>query len=148
MKKPFLIIMLLATEIFLFGCGTTKSQVSFFEEKPKGDQDVIVYVYRLKSMVGAAANWNARIDGEVVGILNQGAYMALHINPGVHTIKIGESFPFIEGAIVEAIANNPSAFNAEENKTYYVRCAGFAVDFVTKEKAMTELPSMKYDMGM
>jgi len=74
--------------------------------------------------------------------------MAMHVNPGVHTIKIGESFPFIEGAIVEAIANNPGAFNAEETKTYYVRCAGFAVDFVTKEKAMTELPSMKYDMGM
>lgn len=148
MKKSYLIIMLLVTEMFLFGCATTKSQVPFFEEKPKSDQDVIVYVYRLNSFVGAAANWNVRIDGEVVGILNQGAYMAMHVNPGVHTIKIGESFPFIEGAIVEAIANNPGAFNAEETKTYYVRCAGFAVDFVTKEKAMTELPSMKYDMGM
>ena len=148
MKKTHLIVMLLVTEMLLFGCAATKSQISFFEEKFRNDNDVIVYVYRLNSIVGAAANWNVRIDDEVVGVLNQGAYMALHVDPGVHSIKIGESFPFVEGAIVEAIANNPSAFNAKENETYYIRCAGFAVDFVPKEKAMTELRSMKYDMGM
>ena len=148
MKKSYLMIMLLATGMFLFSCATTTSQVSFFEEEPESDHEAIVYIYRLKSMVGAAASWNVRIDYEVVGVLNQGAYMALHVVPGAHTIKIGESFPYIEGAIVEAIADNPSAFNAKENETYYIRCAGFAVDFVTKEKAMTELSSMKYDMGM
>lgn len=147
MKKPYL-IMLIATGIFLLGCATTTSQVSFFEEERGIAHEAIVYVYRLKSMVGAAVPWNVRIDDEVVGVLYQGAYMALHVFPGAHTIKIGESFPFIEGAIVEAIADNPSAFNAKENETYYIRSAGFAVEFVTKEKAMTELSSMKYDMGM
>ena len=148
MKKSYLMIILLSTGMFLLGCVTTKSQVSFFEEKPVNDQEAIVYVYRLKSMVGAAVPWNVRIDDEVEGILYQGAYMALHVDPGVHTIKIGESFPFIEGAIVEAIADNPNAFNAKKNEKYYIRSDGFSVDFVTKEKAMTELSSMKYDMGM
>jgi len=148
MKKTYLMIILLATGMFLFGCATTTSQVSFFEEQPKSDHEAIVYIYRLKSIVGAAAPWNVRIDDEVVGVLYQGAYMALHVSSGAHTIKIGESSPFIEGAIVEAIADNPSAFNAKENETYYIRSDGFAVNFVTKEKAMTELSSMKYDMGM
>jgi hypothetical protein len=147
MKKYHLIIMLLATGIFLFGCATTRSQIPFFEAKPQSDNDVIVYVYRLQSIVGAAVGWNVYIDDQVVGVLYQGAYMALHVDPGLHTIKIGDSSPFIEGAIVEALADNPDAFNAKANETYYIRCAGFEVNFVTKEKAMTELPSMKYDMG-
>ena len=148
MKKFYLLIIFLATGMFLFSCATTTSQVPFFEEEPGIAREAIVYVYRLKSMVGAAAPWNVRIDDEVVGVLYQGAYMALHVSSGAHTIKIGESFPFIEGAIVEAIADNPRAFNAKENETYYIRSDGFAVNFVTKEKAMTELSSMKYDMGM
>ena len=149
MKKSYLMIILLATGMFFLGCAATQSQVSFFEEEPESDHEAIVYVYRLKSMVGAAVPWNVHIDDEVVGVLYQGAYMALHVSPGAHTIKIGESSPSImEGTIFEAIPDNPSAFNAKENETYYIRCAGFAVDFVTKEKAMTELPSMKYDMGM
>ena len=147
-KKSYLMIILLATGMFFLGCAATQSQVSFFEEEPESDHEAIVYVYRLKSMVGAAVPWNVHIDDEVVGVLYQGAYMALHVSPGAHTIKIGESFPFIEGAIVEAIADNPNAFNAKENETYYLRCSGFAVNFLTKEKAMTELSSMKYDMGM
>ena len=139
--------MLLAIGMLFFGCATTKSQVSFFEVKPENDQEAIVYVYRLKSMVGAVANWNVRRDGEVVGVLKQGAYMALHVSPGAHTIVIGESLPIV-GDIVEFAADNPSAFNAKVNETYYIRCAGFVVNFVTKEKAMTELSSMKWDMGM
>ena len=146
MKKSYLMIMLLATGMLLFGCATTKSLVPFFEEEPGIAREAIVYVYRLKSMVGAAAPWNVRIDDEVVGVLYQGAYMALHVDPGAHTIKIGESSPFIEGLIVEAIADNPNAFNAKKNEKYYIRSDGFVVDFVTKEKAMPELSSMKYDM--
>jgi uncharacterized protein DUF2846 len=147
MKKSYLTIMLLASGMLLFACATTKSQISFFEEESKSDYEAIVYVYRLNSIVGAAANWNVRIDGKVVGVLKQGAYMALHVSPGAHTIKIGESLP-IAGDIVESIADNPNAFNAKANEIYYIRCAGFVVNFLTKEKAMTELYFMKYDMGM
>ena len=149
MKKSYLMIILLVTGMFILGCATTKSLVPFFEERSGIGHEAIVYVYRLKDMVGAIAPWNVRVDDEVVGILYQGAYMALHVSPGAHTIKIGESSPLITvGAIVEILADNPGAFNAKENETYYIRSAGFAVDFVAKEKAMAELSSMKYDRGM
>ena len=136
MKKSYLMIILLATGMFLLGCAATKSQVSFFEEEPESEHEAIVYVYRLKSMEGAIAPWNVRVDDEVVGILYQGAYMPLHVSPGVHTIKITETSL---GRFDLAIKGN---------ETYYIRCAGSDIVPVTKEKAMTELSSMKYDMGM
>ena len=149
MKISHVIILLLAAQMFLFGCGTTQSQVPFFEETPRNDHDVIIYVYRLPSIVGAAAPWNVHIDGEIVGVLNQGAYMPLHIAPGTHTLKVGESSPYVlDRVVVETLADNPNAFIAEKNETYYIRCEGFTVEFVSKEKAMTELSSMKYDMGL
>jgi len=147
MKKSCLLLSFLAALMLFQGCAFTKSKISFFEEKFNNDREALVYVYRLKSMVGASVSWNVRIDDKVVGVLKQGAYMVLHISPGVHTIKIGESGPLITGAIVEAIAQNPDAFRAKENEIYYVRSGGFSVEFATKEKAMRELPSMKYDMG-
>ena len=149
MKISHVIILLLAAQMFLFGCGTTQSQIPFSEETPRNDHDVIIYVYRLSSIVGAAAPWNVRIDGENVGVLNQGAYMPLHIAPGTHTLKVGESSPYVlDRVIVETLADNPNAFIAEKNETYYIRCEGFTVEFVPKQKAMTELSSMKYDMGL
>ena len=149
MKISNVIILLLAAQMFLFGCGTTQSQVTFFEETPRNDHDVIIYVYRLPSIVGAAAPWNVHIDGEILGVLNQGAYMPLHIAPGTHTLKVGESSPYVlDRVIVETLADNPNAFIAEKNETYYIRCEGFTVEFVPKQKAMTELSSMKYDMGL
>ncbi len=147
MKKSCLLLSFLAVLMLFQGCASTNSKISFFEEKFNNDHEALIYVYRLKSMVGASVSWNVYIDGQVVGVLKQGAYMALHASPGVHTIKIGESGPLILGAIVEAIAQNPDAFKAKENEIYYIRSGGFSVEFVTKEKAMSELPSMKYDMG-
>jgi hypothetical protein len=149
MKISHVIILLLAAQMFLFGCGTTQSQIPFSEETPRNDHDVIIYVYRLSSIVGAAAPWNVRIDGENVGVLNQGAYMPLHIAPGTHTLKVGESSPYVlDRVIVETLADNPNVFIAEKNEIYYIRCEGFTVEFVPKQKAMTELSSMKYDMGL
>ena len=149
MKISHVIILLLAAQMLLFGCVSTQSQVPFFEETRRNDHDVIVYVYRLPSIVGAAAPWNVHIDGKIVGVLNQGAYMPLHIAPGTHTLKVGESSPYVlDRVVVETLADNPNAFIAEKNETYYIRCEGFTVEFVSKEKAMTELSSMKYDMGL
>ena len=148
MKISHVIILFLAAQMFLFGCVTTQSEIPFSEETPRNDRDVLVYVYRLPSIVGAAVPWNVRIDSRIVGVLNQGAYMPLHIDPGTHTIKVGESSPYLlDRVVVETLADNPNAFVAEANETYYIRCEGFMVEFVPKEKAMPELSSMKYDMG-
>lgn len=134
--------------LFLIGCADTKSKISFFEEKMESDHEAIIYVYRLPDIVGGIAYWNVYLDHQVVGLLKQGAYMAFHVSPGEHTITIGDTPPSLTGALVETLADNPSKFNAKANETYYIRSKGFKVEFVTKEKAMTELPSMKYDKGM
>ncbi len=134
--------------LFLIGCANTQSKISFFEEKMESDHEAIIYVYRLKSMVGGIAYWNVYLDKKVVGLLKQGAYMSLHVSPGEHTITIGDTPPSLAGGLVEAMANNPSKFNAKVNESYYIRSKGFDVEFVTKEKAMTELTSMKFDRGM
>jgi len=136
MKKYYLVIMLIAIEILFWGCASTKSLVPFFEENHYNDHEGIVYVYRLKSMEGAIAPWNVRIDDKVVGVLYQGAYMPLHVSTGVHTIKITET--------------SLGGFNLviKGNDIFYIRCVGSDIRPVTKEEAMTELSSMKLDMGM
>lgn len=141
---------LVAASGFLFlslGCGSSGSTIAFSEEQLHGDNDAVVYIYREASMVGAAVSWRVRVDDAVVGELRQKAYMVLHVAPGIHTVKIGDSGPLIEGAIVEAIADNPGAFRAKEKETYYIRCKGFKVAFLPRGQAMETLKSMKYDMG-
>ncbi len=138
----------LAFLLLCLGCGaSTSSTIPFHQESFQGDSDAVVYVYREPSFVGAAASWPVRIDDQVVGDLKQNAYMALHVAPGVHTIKIGDDGPLIAGAIVEAVVDNPGAFRAKPKEKYYIRSKGFEVAFLTEQQAMDGLKTMKYDMG-
>jgi hypothetical protein len=148
MKKALGLVAAIALVFFSLGCSaSTSSTIAFSEEQVRGDNDAVVYIFRESSMVGAAASWNVRIDDVVVGELRQNAYMAFHVVPGVHRIKIGDSGPLIAGVIVEAIVDNPGAFRAKEKETYYIGCKGFKVAFLSREQAMEALKSMKYDIG-
>ena len=85
--------MLLVVQLILASCityATTKSEIAFHEVTPPDDNTVIIYVYRLKSMVGAVVEWAVRLDGEVVAMLNQNAYVVLYTTPGDHTVTIGD----------------------------------------------------------
>ena len=149
-------ISILFTSIFviycLSGCATTKSKIAFFEEQ-RTKQEAIVYVYRLKSIVGAAAWWNVYLDGKVVGLLTQGAYIPLHVSPGQHSIAVGDIgspviIPWYVSSELSKSEVGADRFTVKENETYYIRCKGFEVSFLKKEEAMPELSLMKYDPGM
>ena len=149
MKKIFTLSLLLTILVIILGCSsTTNSLISFSEEKYKNDDDAIIYIYRLKSMVGAATGWNVYVDELQVGVLKQNAYMVLHVAPGKHSIKIGDSGPILDDAIANAIAQNPEAFIFKGKESYYIRSQGFTVRLITKDMAMPELKEMKFDMGL
>ena len=57
-----------AMVVVCVGCGaTTNSRIAFSEEALRSPSDAIVYVYRMKNMVGAVAPWTVRIDGVDMG---------------------------------------------------------------------------------
>ncbi|MDD8027009.1 MAG: DUF2846 domain-containing protein [Acidobacteriota bacterium] len=143
MKKSCFLLSLVVSLIIFQGCSTT-SKIAFFEEKFNSDQEALVYVYRLKSMVGALVAWNVNLDNMVVASLRPGGYTVLRVSPGPHVVKIGESHTVVE-ALGEVIAHNPEAFMAKAHETYFVRSGGFGVEFAAKEKAMAELKAMKYE---
>jgi len=147
MKKALSLFAVVWFVCLFSGCGTSNSTIPFSEESFHGDNDSVVYIYREASMVGAATSWRVRIDNVIVGKLRQNSYMAIHLAPGVHKVRIGDSGPLIVGAVVEAIADNPGAFKIKEKETYYIRCKGFKVEFLPRNQAIEELKSMKYDMG-
>jgi len=96
MRNGLAIGILLMAQLFLTSCAafykaTTKSEIAFHEVTPPDDNTVIIYVYRRKSMVGAWVEWAVRLDGEVVAMLNQKAYVVLYTTPEDHTITIGDS---------------------------------------------------------
>ena len=128
-------------------CGSTSSTIPFREEAMQGKADALVYVFRESSMVGAAVSWNVYLDGKVVGILKQGAYMAFHVAPGAHAVRIGDTPPTPVGVIAEAAADNPEAFMAQAGQAYYIRSKGGDVAFLTRDQAMPSLSTMKYDTG-
>jgi hypothetical protein len=131
----------------LAACGTTSSTVPFHEEALQGEADALVYVFRESSMVGGAVSWNVYLDGKVVGVLKQGAYMAFHVAPGAHAVRIGDTPPTLVGVIAEAAADNPEAFMAQAGQAYYIRSKGGDVAFLTRDQAMPSLSTMKYDTG-
>ncbi len=148
MRKSLCVVLLFVIQILVLGCSSTRSTVAFHEEPPANDGDVVVYVYRLKSMVGAAASWVVRLDGKDVAVLRQNAYVALHTTPGAHTIMVGDApVDLVAAAITDAVARDTGTGLMTANTSYYLRCAGFKSYFVSKEEAMKELPRMMYDDG-
>lgn len=137
----------MAGSMLMASCASTSSSIAFHEEAPAKDGDVVIYVYRLSSMAGAAAPWVVRLDGKDVAILRQNAYIALHTTPGAHTIMVGDSPPGLGGAVLDDVMRDKGTALLEPNTSYYIRCAGFKISFVGKEAAMKELPAMKLDYG-
>lgn len=146
MKKALAIAALFTVPLFLASCASTRSTVvapvAFHEEAPREKDEVIIYVYRLPSFVGSAALWKAKLDGRPVGVLRQNAYVPVHASPGAHTVTVGENPILVRGVsgpILDAVARKQGAFNAATNGVYFIRCAGFSREFVSKEKAMQEI---------
>jgi uncharacterized protein YigE (DUF2233 family) len=150
------LIMLLSTS--LAACASTKSTIPFHEVAPNEPGSAVIYVYRLKSMVGAAVVWNVRLDNKIVAVLNQGAYAVVYAKPGPHTVTIGDSTVSFAGGAVGAAINSASqageaqaakdgSFVAEPNGVYFIRSKGFGVDLLPREEAMKDIVEMKYDMG-
>jgi hypothetical protein len=144
---------ILLLSLALCGCGAvTNSTVAFREDSLRDSSDAIIYVYRLRSVVGAAVPLNVRLDGKIVGVLRQDAYMALHLPAGEHSLRIGDSeSPIVLGPGVRALA---AALEATSGKfilaprgVYYLRSQGLSVTFLTREDAMAELSSMMLDTG-
>jgi hypothetical protein len=164
MKYRLAIVMLLTGLLLLASCATTTSQITFHEEPLQDKDSVIIYVYRLRSMVGAIAPWAVRLDNKIVAMLKQNAYFVLHTSPGAHTITIGDSMaPILIGGVlgqfIEAVemsaegrkfqkAQASDSSTVSANRVYFYRSAGFAADFVSKEEAMKEIIYMKYDTGL
>ncbi len=93
MKNRLALGMLLVAQLILASCmtmATTESEIAFHEVTPPDDNTVIIYVYRLPSMVGKIVKWAVRLDGEVVAMLNQNAYVVLYTTLGDHTVTIGD----------------------------------------------------------
>ena len=132
---------------FAAGCGSTNSTIAFHEEALRGDADALVYLFRESAMLGGAVSWNVYLDGQVAGVLKQGAYMTFHLTPGQHSVRVGDSSPDLVHLVAEAVANNPEAFMAKAGQTYYIRCHGSEVAFLTRDQAMSSLSAMKYDTG-
>jgi len=83
--------LLAAASLFLLsgGCASiTNSKIAFSEESMHGDDDVVVYLYRERDSVGSSNTWSVRIDSDPIGDLKQDAYMAIHLAPGFHAIKV------------------------------------------------------------
>ena len=155
-----------------FTGGLTKSEIPFQEVPPPDENTVIIYVYRMKSMVGAAGLWAVRLDGEVVAHIGQNAYMVLYTTPGEHSVTLGDAS---SGAIVEGFfgfgalgsALHPAADQAEmawqedlgelperasagaspdpQDRVYWFRSKGFGVEYVSREQALPEIIHMKYE---
>jgi hypothetical protein len=80
------IILFLTT---LAGCmNHTQSLIAYHEEQMKHKDDSVIYVYRCSSFVGGAVPVYVFVDDELTGLLNQGAYMPIHIERGVHSLFI------------------------------------------------------------
>ena len=138
---------LLGISTLVSSCASTGSKIAFHEETPANEGDVIVYVYRMPSMVGAAVAWVVRLDGQDVAVLRQNAYIALHTTPGAHEIKVGDNPIGLAGVVVEATTGDKRMALLSTGTSYYLRCAGFKFGFVSREEAMKELPGMKFDEG-
>ena len=155
MKKVFSSALLSIVAFALTSCATSTSQIAFHEETTKDQNDVIVYIYRLPNIVGAAVDWSVKFDGKEVAVLQPKTYAVLHTTPGAHTVKIGDlAFTTyldvstaVAGSIMDSVARNNGMFTAAPNGVYFFRSNGFVAYFVTKEEAMKEIVDMKYDIG-
>lgn len=128
--------------LFICGCGTTSSLVQFQYEEPNNPREVLIYIYRVKHFVGAAVSWPTRIDGRDVACLKQGAYFIFRTMPGEHLIETAG------GMLSTPYAEKQSDVVNYAPGVYFIRFQGPNGRFLTKEQALPEISTMKYDSGM
>lgn len=160
MRRAVVAAGLLAAALCFQDCATStkrvprvpKTKIAFHEENLQSENEAVIYVYRLRSMLGAMASWNVRLDGKVVAVLRQNAYIPLHVAPGAHSLIIGDQALFlgglvgglIDGAVRAAGADNADTFLVAAKESYYLRSQGAEVEFVTQEEAMGELSRLHF----
>ncbi len=133
---------------FLASCATTSSQVAFHEEVIAPNQDdAIVYVYRPASFVGGAVSLPVKLDGKVVAVLKQKAYVVFHAAPGEHEVAVG-NVTSLAFAINQAATEKHRTFTATPRGVYFLKSKAAITFLVSREEAMKEIVDMKYDMGL
>lgn len=85
-------------------------------EKFNSPDDAIVYIYRMKSMVGAAVAWLIEVDNKTVAHLKTKEYIVVHINTTqkIHYFR----YPNL----------SYNYTNFKPNTYYYVRFKGFDIN--------------------
>jgi len=146
-----------AASLFLLsgGCASiTSSKIAFSEESMHGDDDVVVYLYRERDSVGSSDTWSVRIDADPIGDLKQGAYMAVHLAPGFHAIKVpAGGFGSLRLAGVTSASDSTKAdrvyFPAEllQGKAGMVTPDGFKVGDMTYYAAPSRIYQFESEAG-
>jgi hypothetical protein len=162
LKNGKIIGMLLAIQLFFILSILTESHATFQEVVLPDDNTVIVYVYRLRSMLGAMVSWNVRLDGNMETSLKQNRYTVLFTTPGKHSITIGDSEAefLIGGMIGGALGvmemsaaqkkgalpdDQPSdSSDGSVNRVYYFRSKGSEVKYVSRDQALREMARLTY----
>lgn len=181
MNNRLAIGMLFVTQLILASCmtmATTESEIAFHEVTPPDDNTTIIYVYRLPGMVGKAVENVVSLDGEVVAVLNQNAYVVLYTTRGDHTVTIGNppgqapmglllglAYSAAAKSVAEAAARDAALpvalrrgalprYQVSESsfgypsEVYFFRSEGFKVAYVPSGEAMNEIIHMKYEPNL
>lgn len=146
--------------------ATTRSTMPFIEIAPediKGKDTALIYVYRVPDMAGAAGPWAVRLDGQLVALLKQNAYLVLVVRPGRHRVVLGDKPDSYTGSVgknplgqgldmaadgIFARAADQGTFDTVDGGVYFLRMEGVDIDAVSRDDAVQELVRMRYDTGL
>ena len=117
----------------------------FSEAQPREKDGVVVYVYRMPSMVGAAVPWAVRLDGARVASVRTGTYTVVRTSAGPHSITIGDLTPTLLGVVLDITLNKAGALETRPNGVYFLRNSGFEANFVSRDVAMKEIVDLMFD---
>lgn len=82
----------------------------------KDQNDAVIYIYRMKSLVGKAVKWQIEVDSITVGKIAIKEYIVVHINTAQKSHII--TYPNLKYNYV----------NFKPNKYYFVRFRGFTLN--------------------
>lgn len=110
------LLLLIGVTHLQFACAPTVPRGAFFTPlAPPGANDTLVYVYRQDSLRGVDGV-EIELDGEKLGRLLNGEYLAFLIDPGSHEIRARmQWFQFIPRSW------NALGFTSRAGQTLYIR---------------------------
>jgi len=82
--EPFIAIGLLG---LCMACATPPDGPRFRPMTPPAAHETLLYIYRVETLRGTGAA-DVRLDGEKLGALQNGEYLALMLDPGTHELAI------------------------------------------------------------